>query len=187
MDQRQAIKHLKVGLKIVAAIIFSFAAFASVALSYIGITQGLHRDPRLAAWWALLVTTAVIMFISVRFWARWFCGIISYLAVRTTLLALFAGKVGMSYRNAIGISASMWFMAILSIHFYRRHQFSSLDQLSLTAAAICLFVGFTRLGITGNNAMLLPVALGIPLLLFSAYQKPLTRLVHKVFSRGLGA
>ena len=62
---------------------------------------------------------------------------------------------------------------------YRRHKFSYFDQLSITAAAVCLFWGFARLGTAGDNAMLVPVAIGLPLLFISASKKPLRHPLHK--------
>jgi hypothetical protein len=74
-------------------------------------------------------------------------------------------------------------MAILAVQFYRRREFSYFDQLSITTAAVCLFIGIARLGTVGDNGMLVPVAIGIPLLFFSASKKPLRDFLHKL-SRG---
>jgi hypothetical protein len=184
MSKRRVIDQVKSGFKIVAAILFSFAAFLLVGISYVGITQD---SPKLShgSAWALLITMVMLMFLTVRFWAKWFCGITSYLAVRSMLLPLFAGRGSLSdvpIRSAVAITASFWLMAILSIHFYRRHHFSILDQFSITGAAVSLFIGFMRLGSAGNNGIILPVLMGIPLLVLSSYQKRLKHLAHK-FSR----
>jgi hypothetical protein len=182
MSGRRVIEQVKSGFKIVAAILFSFAAFLLVGISYVGITQD---SPKLShgSAWALLMTMTMLMFVTVRFWAKWFCGITSYLAVRSMLLPLFAGRGSLSdvpLRSAVAITASFWLMAILSIHFYRRHHFSIFDQVSITGAAISLFIGFVRLGSAGNNGIVLPVLMGIPLLVLSSYQKPLKHFARKL-------
>jgi hypothetical protein len=181
MAERRVIKQVKSGFKILAAILFSFGAFSLVGIAYVSIIQD---SPKLShgSAWVLLVAMVMLMFVTVRFWARWFCGIISYLALRSMLLPLFAGSGSLSdlpFRSAVAITASFWLMAILSIHFYRRHHFSILDQFSITGAATSLFIGFIRLGSAGNNGIILPVLMGIPLLVLSSYQKPLKHLTHK--------
>jgi hypothetical protein len=50
-----------------------------------------------------------------------------------------------AFVTAIGLSASLWVTAVPSIQFYRRREFSSFEQLSITTAAVCLFWGFARL------------------------------------------
>jgi hypothetical protein len=178
MDNRPAIEHqVKSGFKIVGAILASFAAMVLVSVGYLDITN--PEKHRVSLGWVLLLTTIVTMFFTVRFWASWFCGIASYLAVRSTFLIFFVQKGRLSLWTAIGLTVSFWLMAILAIQFYRRHKFSYFDQLSITAAAVCLFWGFARLGTVGDNAMLVPVAIGLPLLLFSASKKPLRHLLHK--------
>jgi len=181
MSERRIIEQVKSGFKIVAAILFSVAAFFLVSLGYLGITQDSPKLSHVAAW-ALFTTMVAVMLVTVRFWAKWFCGIVSYLAVRSTLLPLFAGRgrlADVPLRSALTIAAAFWLMAILSIHFYRRNHFSIFDQFSVTTAAVSLFVAFARLGISGENGLILPLLLGIPLLLFSFYHKPLKHLTER--------
>lgn len=181
MDERPAIEQVKSGFKIAGAILSSFAAFLLFGVGYIDITRPEHQEPAVGS--LILVTLVVAMFLTVRFWVKWFCGIVSYLAVRSTFLVFFAGRgrfSELSFWSAVAFSASLWFMAILSIHFYKRSHFSILDQLSITTAASCLFWGFLRLDAVGDNGMLLPFAIGIPLMMFSAYEKTLKRFGHKL-------
>src|SRR5690348_6189606 len=110
MSKRPVIEQVKSGFKIVAAILFSFAAFLAVEVSYLGITQHSAKLSHPSAW-ALLTMIVVLMFLTVRFWAKWFCGIVSYLAVRSMLLPLFAGRGSLSdlsLRTAVAITASFW-------------------------------------------------------------------------------
>jgi hypothetical protein len=170
MDKRPAIEQVKSGFRIVGAILTSFAAIVLFTVGYIDITK--PEKQHVALGWVILLTTVVSMLFTVRFWATWFCGIVSYLAVRLTWFVLLGQKERLSLWIAIGLCASLWFMAILSIQFYRRREFSYFDQLSITTAAVCLFWGFARLG----TAMLLPTVIGLPLLFFSASKKPLNHL-----------
>jgi hypothetical protein len=181
MDNRPAIEQVKSGFKIVGAILTSFAAMVIFCVGYFDIVN--PEKQRVGLGWVVLLTTILTMFFTVRFWANWFCGIASYLAVRSTFLVLYVQKGRLSLRTTIGLIVAFWLMAILAAQFYRRREFSYFDQLSITTAAVCLFWGFARLGTLGDNAMLVPVAIGIPLLFFSASEKPLRHLLHK-FPRG---
>jgi hypothetical protein len=177
MDDRPAIEQVKSGFRIVGAILISFAAFLLFYVSYSDITK--PEKQRVGLGWVILLTTMVAMFFTVRYWANWFCGVASYLAMRCTFLVFFADSRRLPPWVAIGLTASLWLMAILAIQFYRRREFSYYDQVSITAAAVCLFWGIARLGTIGDNAMLIPVVIGLSLLLFSASNKPLNHLLHK--------
>ncbi len=177
MEKRPAIEQVKSGFRIAGAILTSFAAFLLFTIGYVDVTTPEKQYGGLG--WVILLTTVVSMFVTVRFWATWFCGIVSYLALRSTLLVLFAQKGRMSPWVAVGLSLSLWLMAVLSIQFYHRHKFSYFDQLSITTAAVCLFWGFARLGTAGDKTLLLPIVIGLPLLFFSGSKKPLMHLLHK--------
>jgi hypothetical protein len=177
MDNRPAIEQVKSGFKIVGAILTSFAALVVFLIGYADVTNPEHQ--RVGLGWVILVTAVITMFFTVRFWANWFCGIASYLALRSMLLIFLGQNERLSLWTAICLTASLWFMAILAFQFYRRRKFSYFDQLSITTAAVCLFWGFGRLGTIGASAMLVPVAVGLPLLLLSISKKPLKNLLHK--------
>ena len=166
MDDRPAIEQVKSGFKIVGAMLASFAAMVLFFIGYIAVTS--PEKQRVVLGSVLLLATIITMFFTVRFWAKWFCGIASYVAVRSTFLIFSVQKGQLSPWVAIALTASLWLMAILSIRFYSRRMFSYFDQLSITTAAACLFWGFGKLGTAGGTAMLVPVAIGLPLLFFSA-------------------
>jgi hypothetical protein len=177
MDERPAIEQVKSGFRIVGAILTSFAAFVLFTIGYIDIVT--PEKQRAALGWVILLTTVTAMSLTVRFWATWFCGIVAYFAVRSTALVFFALRGRLVWWIAIGLSVSLWIMAVLSVRFYHRHEFPYFEQLSITVAAVCLFWSFARLSVTGDSGMLLPVVIGLPLLFFSAYQKPLKRLLRR--------
>jgi prolipoprotein diacylglyceryltransferase len=176
-DNRSTIEQVKSGFRIVGAFLTSFAAWVLFTIGYIDVIKPENQKVSLGL--TLLLVTIITMLLTVRFWANWFGGVASSLALRSTLLIFFTKKGGMSPWNAIGLTISFWCIAFLSIKFYKKRQFSHLDQLSITAAAVCLFWGFARLGTAGDNAMLIPVACGLPLLVIAAYKKPLKVLLHR--------
>jgi hypothetical protein len=171
MDKRPVIEQVKSGFKIAGAILISSAAALSFISGYIDVVT--PEKGHVALGWAILVVVTATLLFTVRFWANWFCGVASYLAVRSTFLIFFVHKGTLSFPVAIGLTVSLWLIAIFSIRSYKKRTFSKFDQLSITAAAICVFWGFARLGTMGDNAMLLPLLIGIPLLLISASEKPL--------------
>jgi len=67
MDERPAIEQVKSGLKIVGAILSSFAAFLLFAIGYVDITR--PEWQHIALGWLLLMTTVAAMFVTVHFWA----------------------------------------------------------------------------------------------------------------------
>lgn len=127
LDERPVIEQVKSGFKIAGAILSSFAAFVLFLTGYSYIVGGGEQRSS-ALGWLLVMATTVTMFATVHFWAKWFCGIVSYGAVRATVLVFFAGRAGLSYWHAAGIAASLWFMAIVSIHFYGRRHFQPLTN-----------------------------------------------------------
>jgi hypothetical protein len=183
MDERPVIEQVKSGFKIAGAILSTFGAFLLFLIGYSHILRPERQEQAIGL--LILVTIVIAMFVSVRFWAKWVCGIITYLAVRSTLLVIFAGRgrySDFSFWSAVAFTGSLWLMATLSIHFYSRRHFSMLDQLSITTAAIGLFWGFLRLATVGNNGILLPIAIGTPLLLVTAYEKKLKHFANKLSS-----
>jgi hypothetical protein len=183
MDQRPVIEQVKSGFKIAGAILTSFAAVVLFIVGYVDVTT--PERQHVALGWTILVAVAVTLLFTVKFWATWFCGVASYLAVRSTLLIFFAHKGKLSLPIAIGITVSLWLIAILSIKFYKKRRFSKFDQVCITTAAICLFWGFARLGVMGDNAMLLPLLVGIPLLLVSASEKSLKHVFRRFSTKAL--
>jgi hypothetical protein len=183
MDKRPVSEQVKSGFKITGAILVSFAA---VVLFIIGYTDVVTPEKQhVALGWTILVATAATLMFTVRFWANWFCGVASYLAVRSTFLIFFAHKGKLSLPIAVGLTVSLWLMAILSIRFYKKRKFSKFDQIGITTAAICLFWGFARVGTMGDNAMLLPFLVGIPLLLLAASEKSLKDVFRRFSTKTL--
>lgn len=182
MDQRPVIEQVKSGFKIAGAILTSFAAVVLFIVGYIDVTTPERQH---ALGWTILVAVATTLLFTVKFWATWFCGVASYLAVRSTLLIFLGHKGKLSLPIAIGITVSLWLIAILSIKLYKKRTFSKFDQVCITTAAICLFWGFARLGVMGDNAMLLPLLVGIPLLLVSASEKSLKHVFRKFSTKAL--
>jgi hypothetical protein len=183
MDKRPVIEQVKSGFKIAGAILTSFAAVILFTVSYVDVTT--PERQHVALGWMILITIAATLLFTVRFWATWFCGVASYLAVRSTLLIFFAHKGKLSLPIAIGITVSLWLIAILSIKFYKKRGFSKFDQICITTAALCLFWGFARLGVMGDNTMLLPLLVGIPLLLLSASEKSLKHVFRRFSTKAL--
>jgi hypothetical protein len=183
MDKRPVIEQVKSGFKIVGAILTSFAAITLFIVGYVDVTT--PERQHVALGWMILVAISATLLLTVRFWATWFCVIASYLAVRSTLLIFFAHKGKLSLPIAIGLTVSLWLIAIHSVRFYKKRRFSKFDQVCITTAAICLFWGFARLGTRGDNAMLLPLLVGIPLLLVSASEKSLKHVFRRFFTKAL--
>lgn len=183
MDKRSVIEQVKSGFKIAGAILTSFAAVVLFMLGYIAATT--PERQHVALGWMILIAIAATLLFTVKFWATWFCGVASYLAVRSTLLIFFSHKGKLSLPIAIGITISLWLIAILSIKFYKKRRFSKFDQVCITTSALCLFWGFARLGVIGDNAMLLPLLVGIPLLLVSASEKSLKHVFRKSSTKAL--
>jgi hypothetical protein len=152
-------------------------------VGYVDVTT--PEKQHVALGWMILVSIAAMLLFTVRFWATWFCAMASYLAVRSTLLIFFVHKGKLSLPIAVGLTVSLWLIAILSIRFYKKRSFSKFDQVCLTTAAICLFWGFARLGTQGDDAMLLPLLVGIPLLLVSTSEKSLKHLLRRFFTKAL--
>ena len=183
MDRRSVIEQVKSGFKIASAILTSFAAVMLFTVGYVDVTTPERRHVALG--WLILITVAATLLFTVKFWAAWFCGVASYLAVRSTLLIFFAHKGKLSLPIAIGLTVSLWLIVILSIKFYKKRRFSKFDQFCITTAALCLFWGFARLGFIGDNAMLLPLLVGIPLLLVSASEKSLKHVFRRSSTKAL--
>jgi hypothetical protein len=175
MDDRPAIEQVKSGFRIVGAFLASFAAMLLFRAGYINITN--PNTQRVGLGWVILLATVITMLFTVRFWADWFCGIAGYLAVRSTFLMFFSQKEQVFVWTALGLTASLWLMAILAIQFYRRRKFSYFDQFTVTTAAVCLFWGFARLGRVGYSGMLVSVAIGLPVLPLNASK---TQLKHRL-------
>jgi hypothetical protein len=146
------------------------------SIGYIDITS--PEKQRVALGWVVLLTTIFAMYVTVRFWANWFCAIAGYLAVRSTFLIFFIGKRGISVRTALGLIVALWLMAVLSIQFYNKRDFSRFERVSVTIAAVSLFWVVARSD--GGNSTLLPVLIGTPMLLFSVSREPLKNLLHRL-------
>ncbi len=179
-DQRSVREQVKSGLRIAGEILASFAAFLAFSTGYSYVAR--PEQQRVVIGWIILVTTVVIMFASVRVWANWFCGVVSYIAVRSIVL-LFLVLVGLVHASVwyvAGFCGLAWLLALLSIRFYRRRNFSILDHVSLTGGAAFLFLGILRVGATGSkNAGLIPLVIAIALLVPSAFEKSFTRLIER--------
>ena len=173
-DNRPVMEQVKSGFKIAGGILSSFAAFVLFGVSYIDIMH--PENKHLAVGWMLLVATALTMFASVQVWARWFCAIVSYAAVRCTMFIIPAlmgfSRVPLQY--VVATAAALCFLAFCGIRLYDRRRFSTLDRLCVTIAAMLLFIGIIT-NSTGNYAGLLSfVAAGL-LLIPSAYHEWFTR------------
>jgi hypothetical protein len=182
-DERSITEQVKSGFRIVGAILASFAAFLVFSVGYSYVAR--PEQQRIVTGWIILVATVTIMFVTVRFWANWFCGIVSYVAVRSIVLLVLVlvGGVHASPWYVAGFCALAWLLALLSIHLYRRRHFSILDHVGLTGGATCLFLGILRMATTGStNAGLIPLVIAVALLLPTAFEKSLTRLTERTSS-----
>lgn len=183
MDKRPVAEQVKSGFKIAGAILISFAAFVLFIFGYNNVVN--PEKQHIALGWALLIAVAATLLFTVRFWAAWFCGVASYMAVRSTFLIFFVHRGKLSVPIAIGLTVSLWVIALLSVKVYKKHNFSKCDHVGITTAAICLFWGVARLGTMGDDAMLLPLLVGIPLLLVSASKKSLKHVLHRFSTNAL--
>ncbi len=186
MDQRPTVEQVKSGFKIAGMILTSFVAVVLFVVGYGDVTT--PEKHHVALGWTVLIAVIAAMLFTVKFWAVWFCAVASYLAVRSTVVAsliLFGHKRKLLMPNAIGIALALWLITILSIKLYERRRFSKFNRVCFTAAATGLFWGFARLAVVGDNAMLLPLLVGIPLLLVSACENSLKHVFQRFFAWAL--
>ena|SRR6266849_3793383 len=179
-DERSITEQVKSGFRIVGAILASFAAFLVFGTGYRYVTG--PEQQHVVIGWILLLATVVTMLVSVRLWANWFCGIVSYIAVRSIVLLVFVfiGRIQAPLWYVSSFCGLVWVLALLSIRFYRRQNFSALDHVGLTGGATFLFLGILRMGTTGSkDAGLIPLVIAVVLLLPSAFEKSRTHLTER--------
>src|SRR6266852_8593021 len=99
-DERSITEQVKSGFRIVGAILASFAAFLVFGTGYRYVTG--PEQQHVVIGWILLLATVVTMLVSVRLWANWFCGIVSYAAVCCIFLLVSA--------SAGWIRAPVWYV-----------------------------------------------------------------------------
>ena len=132
-DNRPAMEQVKSGFKIAGGILSSFAAFVLFAVSYIDIMH--PENKHLTAGWILLVATALAMFASVQVWARWFCAIVSYAAVRCTLFII---PALMGFSRVPSGTSLLQLRRFVSWHFVAFASMTGAVSLLLTESALQL-------------------------------------------------
>ena len=157
-DRRPPIEQAKSGLRIVGAMVASVTVVGLCGLAYVQIANADHaRNPR--AGWLLMITVAVTLGLTTKFWRRWFFFLPTYLGVRSSL-GLLLGWFSPRGFVFIAFPVLMFAMAAMSSRFSELPKVRAFDRAILLITAGCLLAATLEFLAEPNAMALLFAGLG---------------------------
>ncbi len=142
-DRRPVAEQVKSGFVIVGKMLAAFGIAVAFLAGSALIRTLPHSRNQVALGWLLVGLSVVVMFTTVKFWAAGFCGFVGYGAFRSLAGVLVADAFHVPRLYMVAISASVFVMFLLSIHFTsKKLNITPVDRISIVIAASSMLVAF---------------------------------------------
>ncbi len=142
-DRRPVAEQVKSGFVIVGKMLAAFSIAVAFLAGSTLIRTLPHSRNQVTLGWLLIGLSVVAMFTTVKFWAAGFCGFVGYGAFRSLAGVLVADAFHVSRLYMVAISASVFVMFLLSIHFTsKKLNITPVDRISIVIAASSMLVAF---------------------------------------------
>jgi hypothetical protein len=120
-DERSVREQVGAGLRLAGFVFLTFALFLLLMMSTVLLVNGSegflgkqylpHLDPRIIGS-SGLIALALLMFVTAKYWAKWFVGFLGYVLLKTIFLPLFVSR---SHSVPSALAPRFWFIELLLI------------------------------------------------------------------------